>query len=143
MFQLEVIKEIKSGADSPKYIENLIQLGVMKYDTFVNDCHTLYFGNNSHEVESEPKYARLTIAYMSNDEKFKQYLKNHQQGQTDYPTFCNHAAETGVEKWTVDMQLWPALITTTIIIKYWKKKFRLLSNPYRIVPFQPGITWII
>ncbi len=35
--------------------------------------------------------------------KFKQYLKIHQQGQTDYLTFCKHSAETGVEKWTVDL----------------------------------------
>ena len=106
MFQLEAIKaadtKVKSGTDFPKYIQDLIQLGVMKYDTFVKDGHTLYFGNNNYEVESEPKYTGLAIADMSNAEKFRQYLKIHQQGQTDYPTFCSHAAETGVEKWTVD-----------------------------------------
>jgi len=31
-------------------------------------------------------------------------LKIHQQGVTDYPTFCRHSAEAGVEKWTVEMR---------------------------------------
>ena len=38
----------------------------------------------------------------SNIEQFKQQLKAHQQGETDYLTFCNNAAESGVEKWKVD-----------------------------------------
>lgn len=36
-----------------------------------------------------------------NKEKFTAYLKSHQQGQTDYYTFCKHCAETGIEKWFV------------------------------------------
>ena len=46
---------------------------------------------------------KINIANISDKERFKHYLKNHQRGQTDYATFCNHSAETGVEKWTVDM----------------------------------------
>jgi uncharacterized protein YbcV (DUF1398 family) len=107
MFQLTQIKDahakVKSGADFPTYIQDLIQLGVISYDTFVTDGHTLYTGTDNFNVQSEPKYTQLLIAQTCNAEKFKQYLQMHQQGQTDYPTFCNHAAETGVEKWTVDM----------------------------------------
>jgi uncharacterized protein YbcV (DUF1398 family) len=28
----------------------------------------------------------------------------HQQGQTDFPTFCRQAAEAGTEKWIVDTE---------------------------------------
>ena len=107
MFQLSEIKEahskVRSGADFPKYIQDLIKLGVVKYDTFVADGHTLFTGENNYQVQSEPKYAALDIAKVGNAEKFKHYLKIHQQGQTDYPAFCAHSAETGVEKWTVNM----------------------------------------
>ena len=107
MFQLAQIKDahakVKSGADFPAYVQELIQLGVFKYDTFVTDGHALFAGANNYSVLSVPKYSPLNIAQISDPEKFKQYLQMHQQGQTDYPTFCNHAAETGVEKWTVDM----------------------------------------
>jgi uncharacterized protein YbcV (DUF1398 family) len=107
MFQLTQIKEahakVKSGADFPAYVQDLIQLGVHGYDTCVTDGHTFFTGANNYSIQSEPKYAPLDIAGISDPEKFKDYLKMHQEGQTDYPAFCGHAAETGVEKWTVDM----------------------------------------
>ncbi len=109
MFHLEEIKEahskVKTGSDFPKYIQDLIKLGVTKYETFVEDGHTIFIGNNNYQIQSPPKYPTLKVVNISNAEMFKYYLKLHQQGQTDYPTFCNHSAETGVEKWTVDMNL--------------------------------------
>ncbi len=108
MFELKEIKEayskVKSGADFPNYAQELIKLGVVKYDCYVNDGHTIYFGNKDYQITSRRKYARLPIANISDKERFKHHLKSHQRGQTDYTTFCSHSAETGVEKWTVDMQ---------------------------------------
>jgi uncharacterized protein YbcV (DUF1398 family) len=78
------------------------KLEVLSYDTFVSDGHSDYRGINNF-IQSDAKYQMLDISNSCNVEKFKEYLKMHQQGQTDYHTFCKHAAETGVEKWTVDM----------------------------------------
>lgn len=106
MFTIEQIKQahaqVKSGADFPAYIQDLIKLGVKKYDTFVSDGHSIYFGENNFELQSIAKYTVKNIATKSDSEKFKNYLKIHQQGQTDYSTFCNHSAETGIEKWIVN-----------------------------------------
>jgi uncharacterized protein YbcV (DUF1398 family) len=99
----EAHSKVRSGADFPNYVQDLIKLGVKKYDTYVCDGHTLFFGDDNYQIQSEPKYSELNIANISDKERFKHYLKSHQRGQTDYPTFCNHSAETGVEKWTVDM----------------------------------------
>ena len=107
MFTLKEIKEahtrVKSGADFPKYIQELMVLGVTKYDTYVRDGHTVYFGNAAIQIRSVASYKPLRVANISDKERFKHYLKNHQRGQTDYPTFCSDAAATGVEKWTVDI----------------------------------------
>ncbi len=107
MFTIEQIKnahsKVKSGADFPRYVQDLIQLGVRSYDTYVRDGHSLYRGAHGFEAVSDPKYAELGVSERSDKEQFKTYLKTHQQGGTDYPTFCRHSAETGVEKWTVDM----------------------------------------
>jgi uncharacterized protein YbcV (DUF1398 family) len=107
MFHLSAIKEthakVKSGADFPAYVGDLYKLGVKKYDTFVADGHTVYVGDNDYQVTSAPVYATLHISGTSDAEKFNVYLKDHQSGLTDYPTFCKQAAATGVEKWTVDM----------------------------------------
>ncbi len=108
MFTIHQIKEahakVQSGADFPKYVQELIQLGLTCYDNFVSDGHSIYFGKNSFSIFSEAKYVPLNVAESSDTEKFKHRLKSHQQGQTDYPTFCSDAAESGVEKWTVDMR---------------------------------------
>ena len=109
MFQLTDIKQahlkVKSGADFPNYVQDLINLGVEKYDTYVNDGHSLFLGVNNYQVQTDAKYSSLHIANESDSKTFQHYLKIHQQGHTDYPTFCRHCAETGVEKWTVDMNL--------------------------------------
>lgn len=106
MFTITHIKEahtkVKSGTDFPKYLQELIKLGVKKYETFITDSHTEYEGIDAFTIKSDSKYASLTISNISDGEKFKHYLKIHQQGQTDYLTFCNHSAECGVEKWVVD-----------------------------------------
>ena len=108
MFTLTQIKDahstVKTGADFPAYIQMLIQIGVTGYSTFVADGHTNYSGNGGYNISTDQKYPAMEIATNSNSEKYKHFLKIHQQGQTDYPTFCKHSAETGVEKWTVDMK---------------------------------------
>ncbi|MFD2522720.1 DUF1398 domain-containing protein [Emticicia soli] len=107
MFTLSQIKEahakVKSGADFPKYVQELSALGILVYTTYVSDGHTEYIGTDSHTLTSEAKYTTLAIASESNAEAFKNHLKSHQQGQTDYPTFCKQAAETGTQKWVVDV----------------------------------------
>jgi len=106
MLTIEQIKaahsKVKSGADFPRYVRDLIELGVSSYDTYVSDGHAEYFGKDEQTLRSDAKYALLEVAPASDGEKFRHYLKIHQQGETDYPTFCRHSAETGVEKWTVD-----------------------------------------
>ena len=108
MFSNVQIKEahakVKSGADFPTYVQDLIQLGVKKYDTFVTDGHSVYTDYDEAELHSDAKYPALQIASTGDSEKFNLRLKLHQQGGTDYPTFCQDAADCGVLKWTVDLQ---------------------------------------
>ncbi|HET7118124.1 MAG TPA: DUF1398 family protein [Hanamia sp.] len=103
MFTVEQIKEahskVKSGADFPKYIQAIKQLGVNAFETWVVDSHTEYFGKDGYRTKSEPMYENMVIAGKSDKDKFAHYLKIHQQGKTDYKIFCRHCAETGIEKW--------------------------------------------
>ena len=107
MFTLEAIKsahaKVKSGADFPKYIQELKTLGLKNYSVYVTDEHTDYESINLEVINEPAKYAELTIAQQTNAEQFKQQLKVHQQGGTDYPTFCKDCADAGIEKWIVDL----------------------------------------
>lgn len=108
MFTVEQIEQahskVKSGADFPKYIQEIKAMGVTGFETWVKDSHTGYFGANGFNTGSEPQYADLTIREVSDRENFRQYLKKHQRGETDYLQFCRDCAETGVEKWVVSLE---------------------------------------
>lgn len=108
MFTAEQIEaahtKVKSGADFPAYIREIKQLGVTAFETWVKDSHTEYFGQNGYQTRSQPQYDDSTIAPASDKDTFAHLLKIHQQGETDYFTFCRHCAETGVEKWVMDLE---------------------------------------
>ncbi|MEC7263914.1 MAG: DUF1398 family protein [Bacteroidota bacterium] len=108
MFTVEQIEsahgKVKSGADFPNYIQEIKKIGVLSFETWVFDSHTEYFGENGFQTNSKPKYENLIVADISDKDKFGEYLKIHQKGKTDYFTFCNHCAETGIEKWNVDLE---------------------------------------
>lgn len=108
MFTVEQIKtahaKVRSGTDFPKYIQDIKTLGVMAYETWVEDGHTEYFGVDDYQTSSKPMYEGLAIVNSSDKTTFTHYLKIHQQGQTDYLTFCRQCAETGVEKWFVCLE---------------------------------------
>lgn len=107
MFTIEQIKaahsNVKSGADFPAYIHDIKKSGVTAYDVFVADGHTDYYGHNHYRTSSPASHEPLTIGNTVETEQFKKGLKEHQQGETDYPTFMAMCATCGIEKWTVDL----------------------------------------
>ena len=107
MFTIAQIKQahdkVKNGADFPNYIKDLIELGVSGYDTFVKDGRVSYFGADDFSVSTTDKYAAILIAPNVNKERFIEFLVIHQDGQTDYLTFCKDAANCGIATWRVDI----------------------------------------
>ncbi len=105
MFTVEQIQaahsKVKSGADFPNYMQDLIKLGVVSFETFVEDSHSVYFGRDNFSTKSEGKYDNLKISNTLDKDQFVADLKLHQKGGTDYMTFCQDCAKSGIEKWTV------------------------------------------
>ena len=130
MFTIEQIKaahsKVKSGADYPNYVQEILALGVNSYETYVTDGHTIFIGNDDFQAEMPAKYAPLEIADESDETTFKTALKLHQQGKTDYPTFCSDCARTGVEKWVADL-------TEMTCIYYDKEGTEMLSETIPMV----------
>ena len=56
MFTIEKIKKahskVKSCEDFPKYIQDIKQLGVHAFETWVIDSHTVYFGADGYQTKS-------------------------------------------------------------------------------------------
>ncbi len=109
MFTVEQINaahsKVKSGADFPKYIQEIKLLGVIGFETWVRDSHTEYYGKGGYRTESKPVYDVIIISELVDKERFSHYLKVHQEGKTNYKTFCDDCAGTGIEKWIVDLDV--------------------------------------
>ena len=105
MFTIEQIKsshsKVKSGADFPAYIQDIQKLGVIYYETFVFNGNSDYYGADNYKISTGKKYNILSIAEKSNLQQFKSDIKAHQQGETDFPTFCRDCTKSGIEKWVI------------------------------------------
>lgn len=108
MFSLEEIKaaesKIKTGTDFPQFIKEIKAIGVIRNDVYVSNGLSIYFDNMDNSQQASPSdYPELSINDESSAEKLAHALKIHQQGETDYFTFCKQAADAGVEKWVIDL----------------------------------------
>jgi len=106
-FNIDEIKaehqKVKSGADFPNYIQAIKRLGVSHYVAYVKDGNTEYFDPEHNSLETGAKYGAKNIAEDVNLDEFKLRLKLHQEGRTDYPTFCKDCAENGIKGWKMDL----------------------------------------
>jgi uncharacterized protein YbcV (DUF1398 family) len=118
MFTIEQINDVHKKLGTMKdflsYVKALKLLGVEKYNSYLTDGHSQYFGVGVYRVESEPVHGKLVIADNSNKESFLQHLSLHEERKTDYMTMSRGLAESGIEKWTVD--------TNAATISYYDKR---------------------
>jgi len=109
MFTIENIRaaesKIKTGADFPQFIKEIKELGVKRNDVYVSNGLSIYFDYEDNAQQVSPdEYPALIINEESSAGKLEHALKVHQQGETDYITFCKQAADAGVEKWVTDLE---------------------------------------
>src|SRR4051794_27745608 len=106
MFTIEQINGVHDrigNADTLlEYVRALHAIGVEKYDSYLTDGHSEYFGKDGHKVSSTPAHEKLSIAETSNRERFLEHLKLHEQGKSSYVEMSQGLAQSGIEKWTVD-----------------------------------------
>jgi uncharacterized protein YbcV (DUF1398 family) len=108
-FTIEQIKtehqKVKSGADFPRYIQALKDLGVSHYTSYISDNNIDYFDSQNQLTATTrgKDEAVRSVSGIVNLDQFKSRLKLHQQGGTDYATFCHDCAENGIEGWNMDL----------------------------------------
>ncbi|WP_295119995.1 DUF1398 family protein [uncultured Chitinophaga sp.] len=95
--------KVKSGADFPKLVKELRQMGVMSYEHFVSEGSNVFYGDDDYSVSIQMNKEAVAVANSSSTEKLTAVLHDHRQGQTDYHTFCVEAGKAGVQKWVIDM----------------------------------------
>jgi uncharacterized protein YbcV (DUF1398 family) len=108
MFTIQQMKtahaKVKNGADFPAYIQEIKQLGLTRYEYFVENGKTAYYGVDGFQVSGEAIYSEITISSNPSPAALLQIIAEHQQGKTNFLTFCAQVANAGVKKWVVDTQ---------------------------------------
>lgn len=108
LFTLEQIQDLHDRLGNAEtlsdYVRSLAALGVLCYDSFVSDGHSVYLGHDGQRVSSPPAHAELSIAENSDRDAFLDHLRRHDLGETSYLDMSKGLAERGIEKWTVDTQ---------------------------------------
>ena len=106
MFTIEQINDLHARLGSAKtlqeYVRALKAIGVERYDSYLADGHSEYFGQGGHRVVSPPVHEVLPVAEAGQRETFLQHLSRHQRRQTTYVEMSRGLAQSGIEKWTVD-----------------------------------------
>ena len=106
MFTIEQIDDLHAGLGSartlPEYVRALKALGVERYDSYLADGHSEYFGQGGQRVVSPPVHEVLPVAETGQRETFLQHLRRHERHQTTYLEMSRGLAQSGIEKWTVD-----------------------------------------
>lgn len=117
MFTIEQINDIHDRLGNANtladYLHALTAIGIEKYDSYITDGHSEYFGKLGQKVISPPAHEKLSIAEKSNKENFLKHLKLHEEGKTDYFEMSRGLADSGIEKWTFD--------TSKLTITYYDK----------------------
>jgi len=107
MFTLEQINEIHDRLGRAKsfaqYVKALNAIGIEAYDSYIRDGHSEYFGKNGYTAISPPAHETLIIADTSDKELFLKHLNLHNEGKTSYVEMSKGLADSGVEKWRVDI----------------------------------------
>jgi uncharacterized protein YbcV (DUF1398 family) len=85
------------------YLRALRDLGVEKYDSYVTDGHSEYFGADGNRLIGPAFHETFTIADACDKERFLQYMQLVEQGGVGYVEMSKALADHGVEKWTFHM----------------------------------------
>ncbi|HEM2768540.1 TPA: DUF1398 family protein [Streptococcus suis] len=107
MFTLENINhghEQFTGPDFPKLIAYFKDLGMVENTVDVQSGQVVYRSKSGQVLEKAGYQVSVPVAEQFDKEQFVTILRNHQAGQTDFPTFCQETAEAGIYKWVIDLE---------------------------------------
>lgn len=100
---LEAQSKVKSGKDFPGLIKTFKAMGIVTYEHWVAESANVFYDASGEGLKITYSKPLIIVKDESSAEDLRIALKIHQAGQTDYPTFCLHSAEAGVEKWVTDL----------------------------------------
>jgi len=88
----------------PEYLHALAAIGVVRYESYLSDGHSEFFGGDGDRVDSPAYHDALMVAEVSDRSAFLEHLERHANGETSYLEMSAGLAASGVEKWVADTE---------------------------------------
>lgn len=70
----------------------------------IQSSQVVYCSKAGQTLEKQGYQVTIPVSDRVNLDQFVTILRNHQAGQTDFPTFCHETAEAGIYKWVIDLE---------------------------------------
>lgn len=93
----------RTGADFPRLIQDLKNLGIISYDHLLETGSNVFHGRGGYTVSLSNMGPSVPVSDQPNAGLLKKYISEHQRGLTNYPQICAQAGQAGVQKWTSDL----------------------------------------
>ncbi|HHC5944100.1 TPA: DUF1398 domain-containing protein [Staphylococcus aureus] len=93
-----------TGVDFPKLFKAFKDMGMTYNIVNIQDGTATYVHQSEDDIVTSSVKSNHPVAPSSNQSILQDVLTRHQQGQTDFETFCNEMAEAGIYKWHIDIQ---------------------------------------
>ncbi len=93
-----------TGVDFPKLFKAFKDMGMTYNIVNIQDGTATYVHQSKDDIVTSSVKSNHPVAQKSNKTIVQDVLTRHQQGQTDFETFCDEMAEAGIYKWHIDIQ---------------------------------------
>ncbi|HEI1464403.1 TPA: DUF1398 family protein [Staphylococcus aureus] len=106
-FKLSAIQQAHqqfTGVDFPKLFKAFKDMGMTYNIVNIQDGTATYVHQSEDDIVTSSVKSNHPVAPSSNQSIVQDVLTRHQQGQTDFETFCDEMAQAAIYKWHIDIQ---------------------------------------
>lgn len=106
-FKLSAIQQAHqqfTGVDFPKLFKAFKDMGMTYNIVNIQDGTATYVHQSEDDIVTSSVKSNHPVAPSSNQSIVQDVLTRHQQGQTDFETFCDEMVQAGIYKWHIDIQ---------------------------------------
>ncbi|HDJ7819710.1 TPA: DUF1398 family protein [Staphylococcus aureus] len=94
-----------TGVDFPKLFKSFKDMGMTYNIVNIQDGTATYVHQSEDDIVTSSVKSNHPVAPRSNQSIVQEVLTRHQEGQTDFETFCDEMAQAGIYKWHIDIQV--------------------------------------
>ena len=94
---------MQTDNDFPALVKALQSINVKTFSFYVYNGSEIFIDIENNQVHLPEKYKSKEISDTVDQDYFAQSLKAHQKRETDFSTFLNDCAKSGVSYWVVDL----------------------------------------